>query len=327
VIEPRLRQRVEVVPVRPGVKIGVTNAELVESFLRMSKLSEGALASYRSAIRDFVRYMKHPDGREISAREWTKDAVWAYLHFVEANYCAHFRSIPLDQGLAVCRKKVFTGVKSAELAVAENCRACPLFKTPQVAHRVNGLSKFFKFLAKVGAIPVNFMADVVTEWWDENPIRDAGEEKRRNPSVEEERKLVNGTAHPMRRAYYAASAKWWYRPNEMFALDRYASFGAKVPAGLVMPEGFDDGFGKHQDLKPFEECLDLFPGLDSATRGMTPLPIVTTRSAGGEAVFRAPMELNEWAYNAVAIAQAVRNPFPARVRFERSGGRYSADVE
>ena len=33
-IDPRLRQRVEVVPVRPSVKGDVSNEELVESFLR-----------------------------------------------------------------------------------------------------------------------------------------------------------------------------------------------------------------------------------------------------------------------------------------------------
>ncbi|MFA5860834.1 MAG: hypothetical protein WDA16_03975 [Candidatus Thermoplasmatota archaeon] len=256
-VDPRLRQRVEVVPVRPTMKPGTTNEELVEGFVRSSKLSKGALTSYTGSIRDFLRFMKHPDGREIPVREWAKDNVWAHLHFVESNYCANFRLVPCKAEHAICRLRVFTGILPAATAAKEHCAECPRFRRPMVQHRVNALSKFFKYLARVGAIPVNFMPDVVSEWWEENPPRDQADERRRNPSMEEMTKLVNGTAHPQRRAFYATSAKWWYRPNEMFLLDRYLSFGFALPEGLPTPEGFEEGYPRHPHIKSAADGGDM----------------------------------------------------------------------
>src|SRR5581483_4902931 len=119
------------------------------------------------------------------------------------------------------------------------------------------LSKFFKFLAKIGAVPFNIMADVVSEFWEEDPIDPDDSERRRNPTVEEQVRLVNETAHAQRRAFYACSAKWWFRPNEMFLLDRYASFGLPMPKGLPMPRGFEEGFRKHPHVKAFDEGGDM----------------------------------------------------------------------
>lgn len=256
-IDPRLRQRVEVVPVRPGIRLGVTNEELVESFSRSSKLSKSALRSYTGSIRDFVRFMKHPEGREVPAKEWSKEGVWAYLHFVEANYCANWRVAGYaGKEAAICRQRVWVGPRPAAEA-ARSCVECPKFKRPMIQHRVNALSKFFKYLARVGAIAHNVMQDVVAEYWEENPPRDQADEKRRNPTVEEVRRLVNGTLRPNARAFYAASAKWWFRPNEMFMVDRYASFGIHPPAGVSTPEGFEEGFPANPNLSSFEEGGDL----------------------------------------------------------------------
>ena len=64
-------------------------------------------------------------------------------------------------------------------------------------------------------------------------------------------RLVNETPHVRRRAFYAASAKWGCRPNEMLALDRYASLGLPTPSGLPKPHGFENGFPAHPEIKPF----------------------------------------------------------------------------
>lgn len=256
-IDPRLRQRVEVVAVRPSVRPTMTNLELLENFVRTSKLSKSALAGYKCSIRDFILYMRQADGREVPAREWTKDAVWAHLHFVEANYCAHFRAVPRVPGTVICRLKMWKGLKEAAEASQDHCLSCPSFKRPMITHRVNALSKFFKHLARVGAIPVNFMADVVSDYWEENPIRGDDEEKRRNPTVDEMLKLVNGTLRPQSRAFYATSAKWWFRPNEMFLVDRYASFGIAPPEAVRTPEGFEDGFPRHQHIESFDAGGDM----------------------------------------------------------------------
>ncbi len=266
-----MRQPVEVVPVRPSVKTGITNNELVELFMRSTKLSRTALASYTSAIRDYLRFMKHPDGREIPAAEWTKESIWAHLHFVEANYCASFRTVPTRPLHIVCRQKVFREILHAEEAT-KICATCTSFKRPMIAHRVNGLSKFFKFLARVGAIKHNIMQDVVADFWEENPLAGGDEEKRRNPTIDEMIRLVNGTLRPMTRTFYATSAKWWYRPNEMFLLDRYASFGVKPPVGVPTPPGFEEGFPKYPHLKGFDEGGDLVylpkkPGIPDKRQG------------------------------------------------------------
>lgn len=173
-VDPRLRQRVEIVPVRPGVRPGITNEELFSGFMRSTKLSQGALNSYGASIKDFMRFMTREDGREIPVRDWTKDAIWAHLHFVEANYCASFQSVPFKEDHAICKQRVWIGGLPVATAAQVHCKECPKFKRPMVQHRVNALSKFFKYLARVGAIPHNIMSDVVTDWWEENTAQSGG---------------------------------------------------------------------------------------------------------------------------------------------------------
>lgn len=258
-IDPRSRQRVETVPVRSTVKRGVTNGELLSQFTRSAegRLSPQVVEKYVSGIRDAFRYFHH-DGHETPVSEWTKPGVWEYVHFMENNYCANLRSLPwAGEGAASCVKRVWIGALPAAQAAQEHCSGCTLFKRPDVRFRLHGLNKFYKYLARVGAVPVNFMQDVVSEHYEEAPKLPAGGERRRNPTVEEMLKLVNGTAHPARRAFYAASAKWWYRPNEMLMLDRYASFGLPTPEGVEPAAGFEDGFATHPKLAPFGQGGDL----------------------------------------------------------------------
>lgn len=99
-IDPRLRQRVEVVPVRTSVKADVTNEELVSSFLRAidGKVAATTRATYGFSIRDAMRYFRTPEGAEVPVRSWSKQEVWAYFHFIEANYCASFASAHFKPG-------------------------------------------------------------------------------------------------------------------------------------------------------------------------------------------------------------------------------------
>lgn len=241
---PHLRQRVQVVQVKPSVRKDVTNAELLENFRRSVKLAPNVLANYTGAVKDAFRYFTTPEGREVPVREWTKEGVWNYIHYCEANYCASFRAAPYRPEQAMCRKVVWVGMKNADAAAQENCATCPLFRAAYPKHRVKGIARFFRYLARVGVVPVNFMVDVVREFSEDNPETDHTE-RRRNPTVEEEVALVNGTHHPQRRFFYAVSAKWGLRPREMFLLDRFASFGIPLPEGTPMPPGFENGFTKH----------------------------------------------------------------------------------
>jgi hypothetical protein len=259
VIDPRLRQRVEVVPVRATVKADVTNEEILSSFLRAvdGKVAAKTREAYGFSIRDAMRYFRTPEGAEVPVRSWSKQEVWAYFHFIETNYCASFASAHFKPGEAVCRQRVWIGSKVATEALRADCAGCSLFKRPTVMHRLNALNKFYKYLARLGVVEHNFLADIVSEYYEENPARGDRSEKRRNPSVEDEVKLVNGTAHPQRRAFYACSAKWWLRPNEMLMLDRYASFGLAAPEGASPAKGFERGFQAHQQLASFADGGDV----------------------------------------------------------------------
>jgi hypothetical protein len=252
-IDPRDRQRVEIVPVRPSLRRDVSNAELILSYKRTmeGKLAPKTLEGYLLSLADAFRYF-HVEEREVPARAWTKEEVWSYLHYVESNYCGSYRPAPHGREGVTCRKRVWVGAKPAAAATKEHCVGCLLFRAQRAAHRVNALSSFFKHLARVGAVPLNFMTDLSREYYDDL-VPESPRERRRNPRLEEVVRLVNGTLHPMRRAFYAASAKWWFRPQEMLRLDRYASFGLPMPEGLPSPPGFQEAFAKHSYLPSFAQ--------------------------------------------------------------------------
>jgi hypothetical protein len=112
-IDPRQRQRVEVVPVRATVRADVSNEEILSSFLRAvdGKVAAHTRQSYGFSIRDAMRYFRTPEGAEVPVRSWSKPEVWAYFHFVEANYCASFASAHFKPGEAVCRQGLATNGK------------------------------------------------------------------------------------------------------------------------------------------------------------------------------------------------------------------------
>jgi hypothetical protein len=60
--------------------------------------------------------------------------------------------------------------------------------------------------------------------------------------------------------------------------------------------------------------------------GMVPHPTITILENQKEVFYRLPIELNEWAYNTVAITHSVENPFPSDVEFCNIKGDYSADI-
>lgn len=257
-LDPRARARVQSVSVRPSVRLDVTNMELAEACLRglEGKLAEGTRQSYGYSIRDLVRYFQTPEGAEIPVRKWTKAEVWGYLHFAESSYCANFQQLTVRQPVrAMCKAGAWEGYKLAAQAARENCAECPLFRRSiqGMQKRLQALNRFFSYLARVGVVHVNFVRDIVEEWYDEEGPKEEAGERKRNPTPQEMMRLVNGTTHPARRAFFAASAKWALRPNEMLRLDRYASFGLTPPVGLAAPGGFRRGFPEHPHLPSFEQ--------------------------------------------------------------------------
>jgi hypothetical protein len=258
VIDPRSRQRLQIVPVEVTETPTRTNAEFVRAWARASegKIAAKTVQQYHGVIRDLVAYMVDDAGREIPVARWTKPQMWGYLHFVEANYCARFKGIIFDYEGARCLSNVWTGRLPHAEAAQKHCTGCQLFKRQPLTARLNAICKFFRFLARIGAVPVNFLPDIRAEVAEDKDVRETGE-KRRNPSLEEVRLLVNGTVHIRDRALYAAGAKWWGRINEILRLDRYASFGLPTPKGLPVAPGFARGFAKHPEVKNFEEGGDL----------------------------------------------------------------------
>lgn len=105
------------------------------------------------------------------------------------------------------------------------------------------------YLASLGYVSLNFMRDVYRENTQATPrhARTSQGEKKRNPTSAEVVRLVNGTQHPMKRFLYAANVKWGTRPNEMMALDRFASFGLPMPKGCPEPAGMEAAFRYHPE--------------------------------------------------------------------------------
>ena len=260
-IDPHLRQRGGRIKARARIETGLSNIELVERFERAVLDAEGmtpeGLGHYVAICLDAVRFFIDADGKEQSVDSWTKPDLWRYLDHVQANYCGSFLYLAFRKEKdAACKKYVWRGPRPIDEALA-TCRECRLFKAPDVRYRVNALVKWFKWLSRVGAISQNPMLEVISEYYEEHK-RDAPDgEKRRHPSIVEVRKLVNKTAHPQRRAFYASSAKWGFRPNEMLMLDRYASFGLPMPQGHPLPKGFKSGFPTYPQTPSFADGGDM----------------------------------------------------------------------
>lgn len=261
-LDPRLRKRSDSVVVRAKLSKTLTNAELFAAFSRSlhGKLApDSSIPHYLGHVKDALAYARDEDGEELHVSLWTKEHVWEYIHYMEANYCRSLRviSLPLTRGI-VCTKLVWEGTLPAETAAPQHCAGCKLFQSSStgIEKRLQSLVKFWKFLARTGVVELNFMRDTLSEW-REDQRRMGRRELRRNPSVEEMVKLVNGTEHPRNRAFYASSAKWWLRVNEMLMLDRYASFNLPAPDGTPRPAGFELGFTAHQDLAGFDQGGDL----------------------------------------------------------------------
>lgn len=228
-VPPQLRRRTDAVEVvRVSLSREHTNAQLLSAFLRnqQGKLAPHTIYQYGLHVADLVAYFQRPDGSELHASLWTKELLWEYIHYMEANYCRFFNSFGLHGRTSItCRKNVWPSVLPADDALEKHCKSCKLFENSleAIGTRLNGIQRFVKFLVRAGILPYNFARDIVGEF-REDLGTDPRREKRRNPSVEEMVKLVNETPHLRNRAFYAASAKWGFRPNEMFALDRYESF-------------------------------------------------------------------------------------------------------
>lgn len=231
-IDPHKRQRNVAVLVRPTLRQDLSNQDLHAAFCRSltGKYAPKTIERFTCQVRDALAYFTR-DGVEIPVSTWRKETVWEYVHYAESNYCRYFGATNMTRNSGVyCRKKVWQKVVPVEEGT-KHCSTCPLFEASREAieDRLNALNAFFRFLARSGVVETNFVRDILTEYYEDLPD-DVRRERRRNPSVEEMVRLVNGTFSIRNRAFYAASAKWGYRLNEMLALDRYTSL-----------PNFDDG--------------------------------------------------------------------------------------
>ena len=240
-LNPHARKRQDSVVVKAHLSPDLTNTELLVAFHRamQGKLSQHTIDQYASILKDVIAYHTSPEGVELHVSQWQKEHIWEYVHHVEANYCRYLQPYKFNDATgATCRSRVWIGGRPFDEAV-KLCAGCKLFEhsTDSVQRRLDAIHKFMRFMARSGVVPLNFMRDVVAEYYEdvkEGPRR----EKRRNPSIEEMRQLVNGTANLRNRAFYAASAKWGFRLNEMLALDRYTSLPNFAQGGdlVILPE-------------------------------------------------------------------------------------------
>jgi hypothetical protein len=259
VIDPQLRARRVTQPqAEPGVVPGQrSNVELLEGCVESlrGKLADKGIRKTTGYVLDAIRYFRVSD-QEIPVREWTKEGVWKYVSFVKDNYCAELRNHA--KGGVICLRDVWDGRLSGE-AAARSCASCKLFRSIEDHYpRLNALNRYFRYLARRGEVSVNFVQDILNEYADERPRAANMIEKKRNPTVQEEVALINGTGHPLRRYLYAVSAKGWMRPNELFLLDRYASYGLPVPAGCGALPGFEHAFRAHPEVPDIEHGGGLF---------------------------------------------------------------------
>lgn len=233
-------------------RVDLTNAELLGAFKEAMRgdLAEKTIEQYHNFARDAIHYFRTPTGKEIPVRKWTKQGMRKYVSHITNNYCANLRAVP-KPGRVRCEVEVWQGARDATEAV-KTCETCPLFKKLDAYHRLNGISRFFAYLAELDVVPYNFARDVLSEYNKKRPEEPRGERKR-NPTVEEEVRLVNGTAHPKRRFIYAATAKWGVRANELLMLDRYASLGLPMPPGVPEPRGFERGFNTNPQLRNYAQ--------------------------------------------------------------------------
>jgi hypothetical protein len=253
--DPSLRQRIQVVPVQLYPSKDFSNLELLMEWKRSEKgkIAECTISNYEHQIRDAIAWHKDATGREIPVAKWNRTLTWAYLQFVETNYCTNYQPLTSPRLGSMCRANVWVGIIPPQQALQDHCKAdCPLFKRPGIDHRINALVRWFRYLVRHGHVETNYVLDIRNEHGQDTPKVPQGE-RRRNPAIEEARRLVNGTFHPRNRAYYAGSLKWWTRPNEILRLDRYASLGLPTPAHLRPPFGFEKGFPMHPEVKSFEE--------------------------------------------------------------------------
>lgn len=256
-VNPRDRQRQEIVVVRAKGSATLTNAELLADFGRAlkGKVAPQSVPIYVSHCKDAIAFMRDEQDDEIHVSLWTKESIWDYIRFMEANYCKFYRvsNTPWAEPGVSCTKRQWLGI-AKPLDVVSTCRGCDLFVASEggLERRLTSLVKFFQLLSRLGIVQWNYMRDILRDWRSDSR-RSTRREMRRNPSIEEMLTLVNKTKHPRNRAFYAASAKWWLRPNEMLMMDRYASFGLSMPEGVPMPAGFHAGFPAIAEARPLNE--------------------------------------------------------------------------
>lgn len=65
--------------------------------------------------------------------------------------------------------------------------------------------------------------------------------------------------------------------------------------------------------------------MNKTNEGMIPCPTITILEGNNEKLYRLPLELNEWTYDSVAMANTFGNLFPSKVEFCNINGKLYAD--
>lgn len=120
-VDPRTHLRGGETQSRSAPSAASSNAALIEAFSRAvdGKVVATTKANYLSHVRDAEAYARTLTGRaELAFREWKRETVWSYIHYVEANYCARFVIVNFARAPGVmCRARKWTGRMSPEEAV------------------------------------------------------------------------------------------------------------------------------------------------------------------------------------------------------------------
>jgi len=145
----------------------VSNEELVSSFLRVEgKVAAKTRENYAYSVRDVVRYFRRADGRRFP-RASGRSRTCGLLPLRGGELLREARGGALSEQEGVVSAAHTNRAESAADAARENCQGCAFFKRPTIMHRLNALSKFYKYLARLGVVEHNFLADVVSEYYEE----------------------------------------------------------------------------------------------------------------------------------------------------------------
>lgn len=168
---------------------------------------------YSYSIAKFLAYWG-----ERRLAELDEPGVWKWVDVLQTE-CRHLQRSGLSHNEGfLCHKKVFARAEAPPAACGY--QVCKLFQPLHpiaVAGHLKAVASFYSFLQRRGYVAVNPFKAVLQDYAKEYPDRKFMG-KRRQPTLQEVVRLINGTSNPRNKFLYALLAKTGLRISEALAL-------------------------------------------------------------------------------------------------------------